>query len=259
MSTSAANSGSVTATVTSGATPPGVTGLGKSETDFLSNVLAWPGNPTDPGYVNLHYSMPNLRPNPKQPLLKGMGWPFRDLHKFIERAAWVHTAPEKFKDVWFCTPLQSQSATNSKGKPKAVRLAANAIKQKAIWVDIDVDPRDPKKYDTVEEALAAVLLFAKKVGLPNPSAIVYSGGGLHVYWISKDPLTPQEWQPYASGLKNLLLANNILCDTGLTTDIARILRVPGTKNFKYNPPADVTLAPLPLVMYAFPTKLASLP
>src|SRR5712672_424352 len=29
---------------------------------FMANVVAWPGSPSDPGYVNLHYSMPNLRP-----------------------------------------------------------------------------------------------------------------------------------------------------------------------------------------------------
>jgi hypothetical protein len=64
--------------------------------------------------------------------------------------------------------------------------------------------------------------------------------------------------PYASGLKQLLLANNVLCDASITTDAARILRVPGTKNYKYDPPADVTLAPMPLVIYDFPAKLAFL-
>src|SRR5204863_1429376 len=52
--------------------------------------------------------------------------------------------------------------------------------------------------------------------------------------------------------------NNILCDTGHTTDIARILRVTGTHNYKYDPPAPVSLAPLPLVMYDFSAKLAFL-
>jgi hypothetical protein len=55
----------------------------------------------------------------------------------------------------------------------------------------------------------SVLLFAKTVGLPNPSAIVYSGGGIHFYWISKTPLTPQKWAHYASGLKHLMLANAV--------------------------------------------------
>jgi predicted P-loop ATPase len=240
----------VTATVTSGAQSAG---YAPTATEFMSAVVAWPGS-QDPGYVNLHYSMPNLRANAKQKLLKGMGWPYRAVDDLVNRAAWINTVPDKFKDVWFCTSLQSMSGTNSKGKPKAVRLATNALAVKSIWVDVDVGPPEAgkkPKYPDLPTALKAVLLFASTVGLPNPSAMVYSGGGIHFYWISKTAMTPREWAPYASGLKNLLLANNILCDAGLTTDIARILRVPGTFNHKYDPPKPVTLAPLPLVQYDF--------
>jgi hypothetical protein len=225
---------------------------------FMANVVPWPGTPQDPGYVNLHYSMPNPRPTPKKPLLKGMGWPFRDLQKLIERAGRINTNPTKFKDVWFCTSTQSQAGKNKRGNPKAIRLAQNALFQKSIWIDIDVDPDDPKKYATKEKALGEVLKFAKTVGLPTPSSIVFSGGGIHVYWISKTPLTPEQWQPYAYGLKHLLIANAIKCDSGLTTDIVRILRVPGTFNYKYDPPKPVQLSPLPLVMYDFEQKLAFL-
>src|SRR3954452_4223099 len=142
----------------------------KSTTDwnavsaFMSGVVPWP-QPQEPGYVNLHYSMPNPKPTPAKLLLKGMGWPFRTSEDLVNRAAWINTVPDKFKDVWFCTSRQSAHGVNTKGKPKAIRRAANAIKQKAIWVDVDVDS-DPKHYGTVEEALKAVLLFASRVGLP---------------------------------------------------------------------------------------------
>jgi hypothetical protein len=218
---------------------------------FMAHVVPWPASSQDPGFVNLHYSMPNTTPGAKQALLKGMGWPYRSVDDLVRRAAWMNTVPDKFKDVWYCTSLQSASTTNNKGKPKAVRLAANALKLKAIWIDIDVKPGDPKHYATVADALNAILAFQSKAGLPVPSAIVYSGGGIHVYWISRDPLDAAVWVPYASGLKQLLLASAIKCDSGLTTDSARILRVPGTFNHKYNPPTAVTLAPLPLVMYDF--------
>lgn len=221
---------------------------------FMANVVAWPASPQDAGHVNLHYSMTNPRPTPGKPLIKGMGWPFKTVDELVGRASWLNTT-SNMKDAWFCTSLQEKAALNSKGKPKAVRLAANALAVKSIWVDIDVGPDDPKKYATVEEALAAILLFQKTVGLPPPSAIVFSGGGLHVYWISKTPLTPEQWAPYAGGLRNLLLANAVKCDSGLTTDIARILRVPGTFNHKYDPPKPVQLSPLPLVMYDFSPTL----
>jgi hypothetical protein len=190
-----------------------------------------------------------------------MGWPFKTVDDLVGRASWINTVPAKFKDVWYCTSLQSASGVNTNGKPKAVRFAQNALKLKAIWVDIDVGPSEPgkkPKYPTIEVALKAILLFAMTVKLPPPSAIVYSGGGVHVYWISKDALDRDQWAPYADGLKNLLLANNILCDAGLTTDSARILRVPGTFNHKYDPPKPVTLAQMPLVFYDFEAKLAFL-
>jgi hypothetical protein len=226
---------------------------------FMGQVVAWPGSQQDPGFVNLHYSMTNLK-IPGGPLIKGMGWPMRDLAAFVNKASWI-TTTNNLKDVWYCMSLQSQSGKNSRGNPKAVRGAMNALKVKSIWIDIDVGtslPNKPPKYATVEKALAAFLLFQKTVGLPTPSAIVFSGGGVHVYWISDLALTPAEWAPYASGLKNLLLTNAVRCDAGLTTDIARILRVPGTQNHKYDPPKPVQLSPLPLKIYNFAKQLSIL-
>ena len=227
---------------------------------FMAHVIPWPASATpEAGYVNLHYSMLDT----KKPgnLIKGLGWPFQSIDEFIKRAGWIAGGHQTMKDVWFCTSRQGQMKLNAKGKPKAVRLAANATAQKSIWIDLDVGPSEPgkkSKYATVEDALKAVLRFASNVSLPDPSAIVFSGSGVHVYWISQTELTPAEWQPYASGLKNLLLANNVLCDAGLTTDIARILRVPGTFNHKTTPPKPVQLATMPLVMYDFAQDLALL-
>jgi AAA domain len=77
--------------------------------------------------------------------------------------------------------------------------------------------------------------------MPLPTAWVDSGGGLHVYWISGTPIPEPEWRAYADGLKALLLQRGVLCDAGLTTDSARLLRVPGTLNHKYNPARPVKL------------------
>jgi len=79
--------------------------------------------------------------------------------------------------------------------------------------------------------------------LPEPSAVVMSGGGLHVYWISDKPLTRDEWQPYASGLWALVQKHGLKADA-LTTDAARVLRVPGTFNRKTTPPKEVKLQSL---------------
>ena len=232
----------------------------KSPTDwnavaaFMSAVVPWP-DPDQPGsgYVNLHYSMVDKN-NPKN-LIKGMGRPFTDLHTFISRGAWITNDHASMRDVWYCTSLQSEKGVNKRGNPKALRFVKNALALKTIWIDLDVEPGNPKKYDSVGDALRAALAFITAVNLPDPSAIVFSGGGIHVYWISRDSLKTADWRMYASGLKNLLLANAVKCDAGVTTDAARLLRVPGTMNHKTNPPRPVRLATPPLKLYDFPLQL----
>lgn len=49
------------------------------------------------------------------------------------------------------------------------------------------------------------------------------------------------WQSYAAKLKALTRALNFLADDSRTADIASVLRVPGTQNYKYDPPRPVTL------------------
>src|SRR5208283_1538708 len=93
---------------------------------------------------------------------------------------------------------------------------------------------------TVREALEVVLKFVHAAQLPFPTALVCSGGGWHVYWISDKPLTVPEWKTYAEGLYALALKHGLKCDP-VTTDAARILRVPGTFNHKTAPPKPVTL------------------
>jgi Virulence-associated protein E len=232
----------------------------KSTTDwnavsaFMAIVVPWPKSAADPGYVNLHFSSVNSRPGGKDKFVGG--WPFQSVDQFVRRAAWIESTTQ-FKDVWFCTSLQTQMGTNTKGKPKAKRCAQNALALKAIWIDLDVGP-EAKKYPTVEEALKEVLVFQEQVGLPMPSAVVLSESGLHVYWISEMALPPAIWAQFARGLRAKIAEAALKCDAGLTTDSARLLRVPGTLNHKTNPPKRVALLDVPLITYNFETELCSL-
>jgi hypothetical protein len=207
---------------------------------FLESVLVWPGNAQAPGWINVHVNAENNDPikNGGKPWVAG--WPFKTVDEVLNRVSWVESTTDFF-NVWVCMSQQSECAQKPNGKLKAVRKAANATLLKSIWIDCDVKANDPKHYGTMQEAWTAIRAFQKKVGLPSPSVLVNSGGGLHIYWTSDKPLTPDEWRPYAEGLKTLLLNEGVKCDTGLTTDIARILRVPGTHNHKYQPSRLVEL------------------
>ncbi len=124
------------------------------------------------------------------------------------------------------------------------RTAANVAGAYAFWADIDCGEgkaASGKGYATEADALAAVLDFCKRSCLPMPTFIVSSGGGLHVYWILNAFITRQNWQAYAIKLKALTHALGFLADDTRTADIASVLRMPGTLNFKYDPPRLVTL------------------
>ena len=129
------------------------------------------------------------------------------------------------------------------GKATALRNGGNVHRLKALWLDVDVKPE--KGYPTTDAAIAALKKFITDAKLPPPTALVLSGsGGMHVYWISDRPLTNDEWRPYADGLEALAMHHGFKRDPGLTTDCVRILRVPGTWNYKSTPPKGVRLAAL---------------
>jgi hypothetical protein len=99
---------------------------------------------------------------------------------------------------------------------------------RALWADIDFK-------DTPEpEAREAVERFALE-----PSVIVATGNGLHVYWLLDEPY---DVQSDAERLKNILrrLATTLKADFN-ATDPARVLRLPGTLNIKYEPAREVIL------------------
>lgn len=230
----------IAATVTTPANGANVTAsITNNDRKFLEQVVAWP-DPSDSGWINLHSHLKNPDPNKNGGKDFVVGWPYRNINDFLNRAKWVETAANYY-DVWFCTSLQRDSTTTKGGTPKAIRLARNALLLKALWVDIDIKPNNPNHYTTISGAIDAVMQFCADTAIPLPTAWVHSGGGLHVYWISGTPLTEPEWRAYADGLKALLLQKGVLCDAGLTTDPARLLRVPGTLNHKYNPARPVKL------------------
>lgn len=96
---------------------------------------------------------------------------------------------------------------------------------------VDLDCGDTKPY--ADQAAAAVALreFIDKTKLPTPY-IVNSGRGLHVYWPFTEDLDAAAWAPLARRFKKLCLVNNLEIDRSVTADAARILRMPGTYNFK---------------------------
>ncbi len=101
----------------------------------------------------------------------------------------------------------------------------------ALFVDLDF------KTTPIDQARAAVGRCALK-----PSITVRSGGGVHLYWLLREPM---DLADEAARAKNLLrrLAGELGGDLG-AAEPARILRLPGSSNHKYVPPRLVTLTNL---------------
>lgn len=115
------------------------------------------------------------------------------------------------------------------------RKAEYAQYCRSFFIDLDVDPNNPRKYPSKEAALADLEDFVNLKELPPPVR-VDSGGGVHAYWIFDRDVPSDEWKLYANRFKQLCL-DSIKIDTAVTADAARILRCPETVNYKKDPPS----------------------
>jgi len=217
---------------------------------FLERVL--PSIPEgQEAYINVHWSTPATNDD-GTPRLKSNGeqlkwWDGRGCTSFDEATRtidWINGIGGR--DLYVCMSLQAKSELkkSSKGNEyrKAVRLGDGAVILKSLFVDIDVKEGG---YPTTAEALRALRTFLKDCSMPPPSAVVASGsGGFHAHWALSRALTPAEWLPLASALAAAVQKHGLLCDTQCTIDMARILRVPGTSNYKGETPQPVTLMSL---------------
>lgn len=128
------------------------------------------------------------------------------------------------------------------------RTKENVRALKAFWLDIDcgeakakVDPNTgrPDGYVDQTAGLQALKEFCEVVGLPKPT-LVNSGGGIHAYWPLEEEITRAEWEPVAERFKEVCRNQNFYVDDKVF-EVARILRIPGTFNFKEATPRPVTM------------------
>lgn len=173
-------------------------------------------------------------------VLDGQGWycivglkagtPKQEFVATLEEASDVIDRLSKDNyDVYFACATYD---TNTK------RIQDNAKYFKAFWLDIDCGVGKP--YANQHEGITALNDFCTALSLPIPT-IVDSGRGVHAYWILDASVDKAKWKPVAERLKQLCVEHKFESDPAVTSDVARILRVPETFNHKGNPPLPVTL------------------
>lgn len=162
-----------------------------------------------------------------------------DLDELIQQCG---TWSLEAKDVFYALASFEQrqvwnpNKDNWKDKTKGAfekRTQANVKYLKSVWIDLDVGEK--KEYATQADGFTALRAFCKVTGLPKP-LVMNSGYGLHVYWPFDQQVSKDDWQPIANKLRDATLAFGLGCDTQCTADAARVLRPPGSRNFKQGSP-----------------------
>lgn len=228
---------------------------------FLARVVAWPQEGEAPAFVNIHYTFEpsdktTIRRDKKsgREILPWAGNAYKNLNDAANGVNRLNTGSTS-RDIYFCTSSQAfaQEKTSAKGFKfnKALRSSDGAVKMKALFIDSDLidgknDDQKHKGYESKEAFGAALVEFLKATGLPRPTIIVSSGGGFHMYWCLMRALTIEEWLPLSYALAEATKRTGFKCDPQVTIDAARVLRIPGTRNFKYDPPRWVSLAGTPV-------------
>lgn len=121
------------------------------------------------------------------------------------------------------------------------RTASNCRSTRAFWLDVDAG--EGKPYADAIEAAEAVANFCRTTSFPVP-IYVASGYGIYAIWPLDVELAPDLWRSYAAGLKRACVDQKLFADPARTSDIASILRAPGTHNRKFGKSVEVQCGPL---------------
>jgi len=168
--------------------------------------------------------------------------------------AYYHTLPER-RSVWYAVdeppaiaperarsnlyfsvhPARAIPPCNAHGEvvpPAHVRSQLRFIAAvNCLYAEFDA-----KDYGSAE----AIMAHIDALPVPAPSVLIGSGGGIHAYWLLDAPwLMDGEAR---LGAAKAVQAGwvGVVDGDAAAHDLCRILRVPGSHNFKYDPPRVVT-------------------
>lgn len=221
--------------------------------EFLARALPWTQEGEQQYYTGVHWL--TKPPDREKPFWTGRA--VRSVNEAVRAINWAKKLPD-VRDIYVAMGAQrtAQQKTSGKGNDYLlpVRSQDNVVALKSLFLDIDCKD-GPNGYATQSDAAAALGKFLRESGLPRPTMIVGSGGGMHCHWVMSRALTPAEWKPLALALAEATKALGLKCDTQVTIDSARVLRPPETYNLKQETPRPVRLVGKQLEFDYSPEKL----
>jgi hypothetical protein len=142
---------------------------------------------------------------------------------------WLHQRNAAGAHIYYSTGAFAPTRgplTVSSGRSKG-----NACAQRSLFLDIDAKEQ---LIPTVDACAHGLKNFLKASGLPTPT-IINTGNGLHAYWVCDDIIEMDTWEVMSAVLFNAAAHFGLKCDSSVTGDSARILRLPGFANAKTTP------------------------
>jgi hypothetical protein len=121
-------------------------------------------------------------------------------------------------NVYFVAANVSPSWQGPK-PPKKERIDSNPF----LSADTDFRVSENAENGCARELGQMRQLVSDRV-LPEPSLAVFTGGGLHFYWLLREPISPEQAEP-----RNLYIANKTGGDH--IQNCNRLLRIAGTINY----------------------------
>ena len=222
--------------MTAHVSPPTTAALDQAR-QFLARAVPWCAQ--GESYINVTWS--EVNPGTEKPIFSGRAC--RTIDDAMRALSWIMLQPGK-REIFVCMSSQrtAQEKTSRTGHQylAPVRNQQNVVALKSLYLDIDFKG-GAHGYDVPDDAVKALGNFLKVTGLPGPSMIVKSGGGLHVHFTLSRALPRAEWQPLANALAQAGKRHGLKADYQVTIDLARLLRIPGTENNKQNTPRPVIL------------------
>jgi len=118
-----------------------------------------------------------------------------------------------------------------------VRVSDKDILQKNhIFFDFDLKSEHPSiTLEEIKEVGANFITYLQDSPYANWRYIVFTGGGLHLHYFSKEPVTPSSNRAFAAGYKVMMREIEALVSEkadGKCSNIARLVRLPGSWNSK---------------------------
>lgn len=157
--------------------------------------------------------------------------PFYELDAMADAIKWhaskgntVYHACASYKEVQFIT-------TKKGTEVPAGRKQSNALAAKALWLDFDVGKDASHSYASKKDAVQSLAQMVTSLTLPNPM-VVDSGNGVHAYFLLEDALPRLEWETLANKFRATCDNFGLKYDPSRSSDIASILRPPGSFNLK---------------------------